>query len=68
MILFNRWGILDGTYICLGIYLSVLFIVLRKEAPTKDFALQKQPFLDVYKKDLLQHFLKLTGKHMYRSL
>ena len=49
-------------------YLSVLFIALRKEAPAKDLALQKQPFPDVYKIDLFKKFLKLTGKHLFQSL
>ena len=53
---------------CTPVYLSVLFIALRKETPTKDLALHKQPFPDVYKKDLVKNFLKLTGKHLYRSL
>ena len=44
--------------------MSVLFIALRKETPAKDLALQKQPFPDVYKKDILKNFLKLTGKHL----
>ena len=60
--IFKLSGILEG------IYLSILFIELRKETPAKDLALQKQPFPDVYKKDLLKNFLKLTGKHLYRSL
>ena len=56
IILLKRSGILED------IYLSVLFIALRKETPTKDHALQKQPFPDVYKKDVLKNFLKLIRK------
>ena len=41
---------------------------LRKETPTKDVAIQKQPFPDVYKKGLLKNFLKLPGKHLYQSI
>ena len=47
--------------------MSVLFVEFQKETPAKDLALQKQPFQNVYKKDLLKNFLKPTGKHLYRS-
>ena len=62
IILFERSGILED------IHLSILFIALQKETPTKDLALQKHPFPDVYKKDLLKNFLKLTEKRLYSSL
>ena len=47
--------------------MSVLFIALRKETPTKDLAPKKHPFTDVNKEDLLRNFLKLTGNHLYWS-
>ena len=34
----------------------------------KDLTLQKQPFVDVYKINLLKIFPKFTGKHLHRSL
>ena len=63
IILFKRSGILED------IYLSDLFIALRKlKDSNKRSCSQKQPFPDVYKEDILKKFLKLTGKHLYRSL
>ena len=41
---------------------------LRKETPTKDIALQKQPIADSYNESFLKNFLKITGKHLCQSL
>ena len=41
---------------------------IAKETPAEHLPLQKQSFADIYKKGLLKNFLKLTEKHLYRSL
>ena len=52
--------------------MPVLFIVKTRSFTIREFiknpTLQKQPFVAVYKKNLLEIFPKFTGKHQHRSL